>query len=230
MSRCELSILCVTKAEQHSFALLSAMRDLAADLRAEFVLVADGAIAAGRLMDRSFKGMRLVQSKGYLESVLDEALEFCSSDYVLRLDDDERCSPAMVRWLKARAYETANSWKFSRVHLWGDEQHALVTQHLYPDHQTRLSTKAYAGGRTTIHAGSPFGGGIEAPCAIEHLKFLLKTIEERRAIVVRYDSIQVDAGSAFRAFSCPEDVYSEEDITAAVVSWDGSSILERRAA
>lgn len=223
MPRCDLSILCVTKAEPHSFPFVLAMRELAADLGAEFVPVADGAMAAGRLVDHAMRGPRYVESKGYIESVLDEALEFCTRDYVLRLDDDERCSKSMVRWLTSRGYETSNHWKLPRIHLWGDEHHALVTPHLYPDHQTRLSVKKLAGSRPGIHSGSPHGGGLEAPGVIEHAKFLVKSLDERREIVERYESIQEGAGSQFRPFSCPEDFYSAAEITASVRTWDGET-------
>ena len=38
-----------------------------------------------------------------------------------------------------------------------------------------------------------------------HHKFRVKSIEERRAIVERYDNIAAGAGTAFKAFSVPEE-------------------------
>lgn len=224
----DLSILCVTRCEPHARRFLAEMLDLGRQLEAEVIFAADGLAAAGRMAEWGMPA-RPVQSKGYMESVLDEAVEFCSRDYVLRLDDDEGCSKAMVRWLTNRAYESGNHWKFDRVHLWGDVRTALVTPQLYPDHQTRLSVKRLAGGRAVIHSGSPHGGGLTAPCAIEHHKYLVKTLDERRDIVKRYDQVSPGAGTSFAAFSVPEDVYASDVLAAHLSHWDGER-LSRRAA
>lgn len=81
-----------------------------------------------------------------------------------------------------------------------------------------------AGDRGAIHAGSPYGGGHEAPVAIEHWKFIVRTLAERRAIIERYDRVQEGAGSRFRAFSCPEDFYGPEVIASSTMSWDGRDL------
>lgn len=207
-----LSILCVTKTEPHAWPFLAAMRVVAdAVAGSELVVAADGDFAYHRLIAADYWGPR-VQSQGYIESVLDEALTFCSGDYVLRLDDDERCSPAMVEWLKSGAYSARPTWKFPRMQLWGDEQHFIVTPQLWPDTQSRLALRSLSGGRNVIHAGSPHGGGTAAPCSILHAKFLVKSLAERREIVKRYDSIQPGAGTNFAAFSVPEDVLEEAGI------------------
>lgn len=205
-----LSILVVTKGEPHAVEFIRRLywEDCGA-VMAELVIVADGDAAADYLGSMEFVRPPVVHSQGFIESVLDEALTFCSGDYILRLDDDERCSPAMVRWLAAREYEKADHWKFPRANLWPTADLVAITPQLWPDRQTRLSVKAKAGGRTTIHAGSPFGGGEEAPCVIEHHKFLVKSLGERRAIVQRYDSISPGMGTQFLAFSCPEDAYPD---------------------
>lgn len=149
-----------------------------------------------------------IKSKGYLESVHDDCLKHVSSDYVLRLDDDERCSPAMIRWLAAKDYLKSDHWKFPRIHFWRNVRSVLLTPHLYPDFQTRLSVRAKASGRRTVHAGSPFGGGTEAPVAIEHYKFIVKTYEERRQIALGYDAFHPGFGTgSMLPFSLPEDAY-----------------------
>lgn len=214
----KLTILCVTRAEPHARRFLLEMAALAAALEdAELVVAADGEDAAHRLRVVTFcegstviaDAVRQVRSLGYIESVLDEALGFCRGEYVLRLDDDERCSPAMARWLNGRRYMAAEHWKFPRANLWPTADHVALTPHLWPDHQTRLSVRGKAGGRSLIHSGSPFGGGEDAGVVIEHHKFLVKSLEERRAIVGRYDRIQPNAGTSFLAFSCPEDAYPD---------------------
>jgi hypothetical protein len=134
-----------------------------------------------------------VASKGYLESVLDEALAETSGEYVLRLDDDEKCNHRMIQWLLTYGYVRHPHWKFSRAHLWTRDT-VLVSPQLWPDHQTRLSVRAMAGGRHGIHAGSPYGGGELAPVLIEHHKFLVRNRQEREAQADRYDAIAPGAG------------------------------------
>jgi hypothetical protein len=204
-----LSILCVTRMEPHAWPFLWSMSFLADVLHAELVVGTDGAEAERRIPNHRWLAKPVVvslRSKGYVESVLDTAVAACSGDYVLRLDDDERCSVAMVRWLVAKKYEAEPHWKFARAHLWRNDGVFILQPPLWPDHQTRLSVRDMAGGRTTIHAGSPHGGGALAPVVLEHHKFLVKQIKERREIVARYDALQPGAGTAFAAFSVPEDV------------------------
>lgn len=205
----DLSILCVTVAADWARPFLEKHRDLAQGLSAEIVIAAHGDAAADRI--RAWRLPLAATVRGsvpMLESVLDDALTHCHRRYVLRLDDDERCSPAMVRWLAMNEYAAADHWKFPRVHLWPDTETALMTAQLFPDHQTRLSVRSKAGGRRSLHAPSPHGGGSLAPVAIQHHKFLVRSREERRRTAQRYDSIQPGYGTGgMLAFSLPEDVY-----------------------
>jgi hypothetical protein len=127
------------------------------------------------------------------------------------------------------AYQTTSLWKFPRVHLWGDVQHALVTPALYPDQQQRLSLKELAGGRHEIHSGSPYGSGEWAPCSVEHHKFLVRSLHDRRSIIQRYDGIRRGAGSQFKEWQTPEDVYSPAELATKVVEWDGETLTRRAA-
>lgn len=224
----DLSILCVTRGEVHAHRFILELGRVQHLLDAELVVALDGN-DPHPLFDGFDFALR-VRSTGDIGSVLDEALTACTRSYVLRIDDDERCSDAMVEWLERRDYEAGQHWKFSRAHLWGDAQHILLTPHLWPDHQTRLSWKRFAGNRRAVHAGSPYGGGVEAPVAIEHHKFLVRSLEFRREMIRRYDSIQPGAGSHFRMFSCPEDFYTESQIADSVAKWDGRTITWERAA
>jgi hypothetical protein len=207
----KLSILTVTKAEDFAKPFLLAMRDLAARVNADFVPVADSFVAFQRLsniLDES--RLPVVTSKGFIESVLDEALSFCRADYVLRLDDDERCSECLEEWLRDGAYYEYDHWKFPRAHLWPSKDTYIANAPLWPDHQTRLSTKAKSGGRHTIHAGSPFGGGQLAPAVIEHHKFLVKSAAERLNIAAKYDAVHPGYGTGgFLPFNLPEIVWPD---------------------
>ncbi len=184
-----LSILCVTEHGEHTPPFLADMEEIAEQIEAAFILY-DG------------------RGAGCIENVLDQAIATCPDGHILRLDDDERCSPAMRDWLEDGAWAEHDHWAFPRLNLWPNQYMHLTSHSLYPDLQTRLSTKHKSGGRQQIHAGSPFGTGYVAPCAIEHWKFLVRPYEERCELAARYEQIAPGAGSDhYRAFSVPEDVF-----------------------
>jgi len=214
-----LSILCVTSARPAVLPCIDAHYDLLNSCRnAEFVLAADGDEARRTLAryERDRVTVAQVRSAGFIESALEEALGHCQGEYVLRLDDDERPSFPLAWWLGGERYRVSDHWKFPRAYMWGDDAHFLDAAPFWPDWQTRLSVRAKAGGRTMVHAGSPFGGGTEAPVAIEHYKFLVQSLAEREALVAHYDSIQPGAGTRFRSFYIPEEAPS-----LSVAPWDG---------
>jgi predicted O-methyltransferase YrrM len=205
----DLTILCVTKAEPYAVPFLAHFVDVAKALDAHLAICVDTELEGfSKKLGSPIAHFYRVRSKGIIESVLDEAISKCPSGYIFRIDDDEKFSPALIEWLKSGAYRARDHWKFPRVHLWGDTEHFINAAPLYPDHQTRLSTKAKSGGRNTVHAGSPFGGGQLCTHPIEHHKFLVKTSEERQAIAARYDAISPGAGSyGMLAFNNPELFY-----------------------
>jgi hypothetical protein len=218
-----LSILCITKGEPHARAFLKDMHLLAYDLRGELVLGWDTEDDCGcDLRNRPLLRLVKVKSAGYLESVHDQVLAECEHPWVLRLDDDERCSPAMVEWLKARAYESKPLWKFPRATLWGSPTQFLMTPQLWPDSQTRLGKKTHMGGRTFIHCGSPFGGGEEAPVILEHHKMIVRDAKQRREIALTYDRVLPGAGTGgFLPFNLPEVAYADQEVPVATLG-DGA--------
>jgi hypothetical protein len=219
-----ISILTVTRGEPHTPSFLHHFLTIATALHGEVVIGCDGAQARSvvdnvlALHARNFTAHRVRSidvrpDPPVVESVLDRVIAECVAPWVLRLDDDETCSQGMVNWLRAGGYTTADVWKFNRAHLWGSADTYLEAPQLWPDHQTRLSVRAKAGGRAWIHAGSPFGGGELAPvdAAILHHKFLVRGYDARKAIGERYDAVQPGAGIAggMRAFQLPEDVFGD---------------------
>lgn len=199
-----LTILCVTRAEPCALPFLEDMAGVAYHLDARLLIAADGPEAYKRL-DDLYEHITLVRSAGYLESVLDQAIARCPNGHILRLDDDERCDDLMVDWLARGEYETADHWAFPRYNLWPDEHSFITSLGLYPDPQTRLSVKGKAGGRHQIHVGSPYGTGVIAPVHIEHHKFLVRSLEERRRILAGYERL-LPGADRWRQFSCPEDM------------------------
>lgn len=180
-----LTILCVTELGEHSGPFREQMRATAKAVGGEYV---------------EYDG----RGAGCIEHVLDQAINWCKPGYILRLDDDESCSPALVDWLADGQYLAADHWCFPRLHLWPTVESFITSHSLYPDLQTRLSVKEKAGGRAVPHQPSPHGAGRCAAAPIVHHKFLVKPREERQRILDGYEEIQAGAGSNFRAFSLPE--------------------------
>jgi hypothetical protein len=196
-----LSIACVTQSAPHARPFLEGMATVARSIGAQFVLAVDGGPC-----DVQADVTVWVQSRGFLESVLDEAVWRCGGDYVLRLDDDERCSPAMVAWLLSGAWRASAAWKFATAGLWGTAQDVLVMPELWPQYHVRLTTKALAAGQTRIHQRHRADAQARvAPCVLEHHKFLVKSLDERKAIRQRYERVQPGAGKA--CHSVPELAY-----------------------
>lgn len=212
-----LTVLTVSKLDQCAIRFIKAMETLGS----QFVIAADGEQAFHSASELDVEATVVkVHSKGYIESVLDQALEACNGDYVLRLDDDELVSEAMANWLQNREWERRDHWEFPRIHLWGDG--VLLTPQLFPDHQTRLSIKSKSGGRHGVHAGSPFGGGETAPVCIEHHKFIVKSSASRLAVAQNYDRYCSGYGTGnMKPFSLPEEAYHGQTVTIAAM-WDGS--------
>ena len=209
----DLTVLVVTRAEDHALVFLDDMAELSGDLHARFLVAADGDKALARLDGLEGATTAVVRSHGYLESVLDDAVALCEDGWILRLDDDERVSYGMYEWLLEGHYREADHWAFPRATLYPDEQHRLAGivdgfpagGSLYPDLQTRLSSKEKSGGRLKIHQGSPFGTGRQAPCVIEHHKMLVRSANERIEQARLRERLQAGAGSGnFLPFHVPE--------------------------
>lgn len=228
----DLSILCVTKGERTVLPLLELLSLSARMVGAEFVLVADGPEAFLSVKDvdewQGLSRLFKTETKGYVESVLDSCINLTTSRYVFRVDDDESIPPPLVEWLRAGEYKKAEHWKFNRAHLvarensdTGDGETRIITSPpLWPDHQTRLSTRDKSFGRTHIHCGSPHGGGKLAPYPILHHKFVIKSREEREEILKRYDEIQPGAGGGFWQFSVPERAEERGEGKIETISYD----------
>ena len=195
----EISFLCVTKGDPRAESCLNHLREVGRYLDAEVVILTDGVE---------------ITSKGYVESVLDEALTFTHHPYVLRIDDDERLSAAMVGWLEDKKHYEFDNWHFPRIHLWGNPWTAIIAEYYFPDWQTRLSTRDKFSRGADLHVGSPHPGKF-APVALEHWVYLDKTYEERLAIGRSYLALRHGGdGGEFRASSIEDEKRNEEVIFA----------------
>jgi len=208
-----LSILCVTNAEPHAGLFIMRMHRLATILNCEFVIGLDGENAQSGCL-RKFADVAIdlpAHDVPLQEMVSDLAVNACSGDYVLRLDDDEVVSPALETWLRQKKYESGNLFAFPRVYMYPDKYHTLCNDGIYPDLQTRLGLKQNMLGINFIHAGNPNGCGQVVPYAIEHHKLLVKSYEQRKEIADRYEAIREGAGTLphYARYNMPELIYDK---------------------
>jgi len=216
----DITIMMLTRGEPFAERFVRDAEKLAIQLDAQLLIGIDGddAQPIRQWLHPAFephysRHLVTVRSNGYLESVHDELLSHVGTRYVLRLDDDERPGQGMRQWLIDRKYREHDHWKFPRMALFQDEDHFLIHPQLWPDHQTRLSVKNKAGGRTRVHCGSPYGGGHACPYGIEHWKFLVKSADERRRLAAHYDAYHPGYGTGgMLVFNVPEDAVSPPDL------------------
>lgn len=209
-----LSILCITNNEHpHVQRYILAMHRLATILGAELVLGLD----RQKAQRAAWRGLATVaidlEAKTLQEDVMDQAVDVCTGDYILRLDDDEMASTALKEWLISRKWAELNYnvYAFPRVYLWPDENHMLSNSGMYPDLQTRLGKKACMFGVNYVHAGNPNGTGLVIPYAIEHHNLLVKPEIMRRATLERYEGLRPGAGTRpeYARYNVPEMFYPE---------------------
>jgi hypothetical protein len=207
-----LSILCITNNQHVQVTwFVCQLQRMATTLGAELVLGLDRE-RAQRANWRSLANVTLNLSADQLqEDVMDQAVEACSGEWVLRLDDDEQASPALVRWLQTGDYARidARVYAFPRVYLYPDTRHILTNAGMYPDLQTRLGRKACMYGVNYVHAGNRNGTGQIVPYAIEHHNLLVKSETERRSILARYEGLRPGAGTRpeYARYNVPEMFY-----------------------
>lgn len=204
----ELSIVCITNARPHSEYFLKKLHDNAKFLNAELIIGADG-VKAMALAQSLTKRVVSVVSKGYIESILNRVMAMAEGVWVLRIDDDEEISPAMLQWLQSKQYKSSPLWRIPTMALWGDETKFITTSPLWPDAHLRLTTWRYRlGWDTKPHAPMPYQTDYMAPVAILHHKYLINDYNQRKLIADRYESISHGAGYGIhKVFTLPEDVF-----------------------
>lgn len=206
-----LSILCVTNAEPHAGLFILRMARLATVLGCEFVIGCDG--LAARLAPYCHLADIEINLPAHdiplQECVSDIAVNSCSGDYILRLDDDEVVSRSLEQWLLEKKYEGGTLFAFPRVYMYPDTKHILCNEGIFPDLQTRLGLKHNMLGVNHIHAGNPHGTGDVIPYAIEHHSLIVKTYQRRQEIADRYEGIKPGAGrsNTYGRYLIPEDIY-----------------------
>lgn len=204
-----LSVLTLTNGRPYATRFLAEFRDLAKLLKAEFVIAADGpmGIEVARRFSREIVPLEL--NGATQENAIAPSVAACHGDWILRFDDDESCSPAMIEWLLKREWERGEEkvYSFPYAWLWGDENHFLVSPPFWPDPHARLMpSDMTAKWQVHSHASNPFGTGYIVPIAHCHHKFLVRTLAERQATARHYDTYFAGAGTGehYGQFTTPE--------------------------
>lgn len=202
-----ISIICVTKGEWWSPEFLSKMRRDADELNAQLVILGDGERGFNQAKIYAHKAVQ-VETGGYVESVLNDAVDSADGEWILRLDDDEKMSKAMLDWFKAGWYKNGpqDIYSFPCAWLWGSPDRFISSPPFWTDIHPRFTTADKARGwDNEPHAGNPHGLGFTVPALHLHYKFLIKSFEERIKIAKRYEELKEGAGFGMhRPFTLPE--------------------------
>lgn len=176
-----ISVLCVTRGEPHTPRFLGHFGLVAAFLNAELVIARDRCdvqVPGAKVIDVDCSNCPMI------ESVLEEAVAACSGDWILRLDDDETVSFAMLGCLMASGLSKYEAVGFPRAHLWASTSTMIKNAEYWPDVQMRFSKRQWAV-RRTLHEG-PARMDVVAPAAILHHVYLVRDREARREVAERY--------------------------------------------
>jgi len=202
-----LSILVFTRGDAFAPPFLADMWPLSRSLGAELVIAGDG--DAGMALAQRFADVAVpVHCDRIQETEIARASGFCRGEWVLKLDDDDSLSPALIDFLRRYNWQTAGpkAYAFPYAWLWGDHKHFITSPPFWPDPHPRLMVKGeMARWPTGVHQNHP-ASSVLMPLALLHHKFLAKTLDERREVAARYDSLQQGAGTGehYGKFSLPE--------------------------
>lgn len=206
-----LSIICMTRGTIHNADFLFDLTEAAVALGAEMLVGVDGVREYPVPISLRMKVLP-IQTDGFVESGLNQLARHAQGRFVLRLDDDESISPAMLQWLKEKRYEGAPAWVFATAALWGDDKHFITSPPFWPDTHVRLTAWHLASDWPNEPHGKPswVRTARPAPVAIRHHKFLVRTYEERKAIADGYEAKLKGGGHGKRlVYNLPEAVLKQ---------------------
>ncbi|HEX2233931.1 MAG TPA: hypothetical protein VHG69_11285, partial [Thermoleophilaceae bacterium] len=191
-----------------------ALLELIRPVAAEIVLAVDeqgdsaAAEACADLADRSY-----LLDVGMPARVLGWLMNECTADWILRIDDDEVPSAALLRELPAiLAAERPTNVALARRWLHPDRHHYLRSHPWTPDYQLRLVRNVPGIWRFPGLRHDNFDALGERrflPLAIYHLDLLLQPLEARRAKRALYEAdrpAHAADGFPVNAMYTPEDV------------------------
>lgn len=208
-----LSIAVLSAGKPYATRCLNQCREWANELGVQLVVAGDGERGYALAKQYADVAIPVEITNGLGESAIPIIAAACHTDWVLRFDDDETGTPALLEWLKQEVWEQngVGVYHFPRAWLWGDEQHFITSAPLWTDKQARLTRRELlAGWGNHVHAGAPASAGIDVPAAMLHYKLLVRSFSERQETARLYDALEPGAGSGnyFGKFTLPELFYA----------------------
>ncbi|MEA2758463.1 MAG: hypothetical protein QOH65_1076 [Methylobacteriaceae bacterium] len=172
--------------------------------------------AAARLLDEVF----LIDTKGEcVEQIMPDILNECTEKWIMRLDDDEAPSSKLVQWLDEVVLPcdiSAVAFPRRALRIQGHEvQYARTIPGIQEhDYQYRCFDPSRVELDTRVHTPGirfPESEVVHAPhdCCIYHFDWIIRSSEERKAKLARYESLQSGAGEIFKYQYAPEDSDAE---------------------
>jgi glycosyltransferase involved in cell wall biosynthesis len=157
-----------------------------------------------------------------VESMIEGFGRLVDTPWILRLDDDECPSAALIHWIRSRRCEFpddvvafARKWlRFtspSRLEFAASARWDSASSKNGEDRQFRLYRHDRVTYVTDIHTpGFVVDSATYAPpdACLYHFDWILRSKEERRRKMARYDRQRAGAGSATAHYYIPEDVRS----------------------
>ena len=204
-----LSIAVVTAGKPYAHKTLSQLREWANLLGAQLVIAGDKDEGAFIAVQYAHRVVNVEITNGLGESAIPALVKACAHEWILRFDDDETGSAAMLEWLQRGEWISENwdAYSFPRANLWGDENHFITNAPLWEDKQTRLTRRdILARWENKVHAGQPASRNADVSAMLLHHKFLVRTYAERQETARHYDSLRAGAGTDdhFGRFTLPE--------------------------
>ena len=193
--------------------------DLYSDLGLEPLFIVDQRTRDSSAALLSARGARVQFAQSdypRVESLLFHALPTIETEWVLRFDDDEAPSQALVEWVSSHLRQPRGcAVGLARRWVGLDAAKALhgssctrVDGQPFPDWQFRLFRPAAVSLTTDIHTpGFVLEQRLFAPesACFFHFDWVVRTYAERRAKMEKYEAQSPGAGRNFAHFYLPED-------------------------
>jgi hypothetical protein len=170
------------------------------------------------LIKRNIEYVKVLSELPRVESLVKLIPKYVSSEWVIRLDDDEAPSRAMCEWIKGPIGDFDRDVigfqrRWIRLNADGKceySRHSLIVSRFgVLDAQLRLFRPSAVRYRSDIHTpgfyitkGSPIAPGR---AYIAHCNWLVRSASERRLQIEDYDRQEPDAGLRFRDIKVWED-------------------------
>jgi FkbM family methyltransferase len=167
------------------------------------------------LLGRNARAFSARGKRPYVESLLSGIIPYLSSSWILRLDDDELPSYAMLHWiadsishLQGTSVAFPRFWVHGNTHgVWEISDCRAIGGAWGADHQWRLFRPSAVIPTDAIHTPGFEASGTIAPdeARIYHFDWIVRSYDERLRKIERYEELEKDSGNKFSAYYLPEE-------------------------